>query len=209
MNEREIHSVERYTSFVIFYSTDLAYNRIKYLELFVKNSDKETRRIYWALYKRFKNYFAESIKMQGNGVSFVANCSEIIDEGVDSCLEEMQEYILNELNKHEVEDAEFIAATEVARICTEFAVIVVKDMNDIMNKKMGIHTEMCDIFDLSETLKIVDNFYYWITRKVADRNIEIGPNGEIEDYIKRLYSNIMELEHFERAYHYAIKEGNK
>lgn len=206
MNEKKFKNVRHYTDYVIFYSTDLAYNRIKDLEPYVKSSDKETKRIYWALYKRFKNFFSESIRIQGNGELFVANFSEIIDEGVDSCLEELQDFILNELLKHKVDDAEFIASTEVARICTEFAVAVVKDMDDIMKNDLGLLTELCDIFDLSETLKILDNFYSWITRKVVDRKIEIGSNGEIESFIKRLYESVMELEHFERAYNYAIKE---
>lgn len=208
MNENGIHDIEQYTACVIFYSTDLAYNRIKDLERFIATHDRETKRIWWALYKRYKNYFCESNKCQGDGVAFIAHFSEIMDEKVDACLDGLKTYIEKELKDRNIRDADFIAALEIARIATQFAVNITDSMINIMNEK-GIRTQLHEIFDLKNTLKVITNFYEWVTRHVADQQIGIGQNGELLESIRTLYKSIMEYDNFVEAYQYALKEDKK
>ena len=203
MNEKGLHDIEQYTACVIFYATDLACNKVKDCASFIDKQDKETKRIWWALYKRYKNYFYESGKVQGNGVRFIAHFSEIMDDKVDSCLDSLTEYIERELEAKCIEDYEFIAHVEVARICVQFAVNVTNSMIRIMEERK-IKTELSHVFDLTEMLDIINNFYYWITRKI---DIQVGVDSEkLLTSIRTLYSSIMEYNNFVEAYKYAIKE---
>ena len=208
MKLKSVADLEQYTAFVVMYTTDYAYNRIKDCEQFIHDKDKETKRIWGALYRRYRNYFREGAKMEGNGMRFIAFFSEHMDEKVDSCMDSLRDYMELELTKRNVEDASFFAYVEVARICTDFALYLAHSMIGIL-KERKIHTKMDPIFDMKATMKALDDLNAWITRKVSAQRIEICDTGTLTDALNKYKSSIMEYESFLESYKYAIEEDKK
>lgn len=208
MELKSVADLEQYTAFVVMYTTDYAYNRIKDCEQFIQGRDKETKRIWSALYKRYRRYFNEASKMEGNGLRFVAFFSEHMDEKIDSCMDSLREFIIKGLKEKNVENAEFFAYVEVARICTDFAIYLTQSMIEILNE-CKIQTKMDDIFDMRPTMKALDDFNSWITRKVSSQRIAMCDTGTLTDALNTYKNSIMEYGSFVESYKYAIEEDKK
>ena len=208
MGNKSIHDIEQYTACVIFYVTDMACNYIKVLEPYIPEQDRETKRIWKALYKRYRTYFRESNKVYGNGVNFIADFSSIVDDSTEECLTVLEESILEKLESHEVDNSEFISKVEIARICTDFAVTSTGSMIKAM-KEYDINATLCDTFNLTELLRVVNNFYLWVTRKIRGLNININENDEVTIATKALYEGIMQYDNFIKAYQYAVDNDKK
>ena len=208
MKLKSVADLEQYTAFVVMYTTDYAYNRIKDCERFVQGKDKETKRIWSALYKRYRNYFHEANKTEGNEIRFIAFFSEHMDEKVDSCMDALREFIIKELKEKNVEDAEFFAYVELARICTDFAIYLTHSMIGIL-KECKIQARMDDIYDMRATMKALDDFNSWITRKVAAQKIAVCDTGTLTDALNTYKNSIMEYGSFVESYKYAIEEDKQ
>lgn len=208
MEKKSLHDIEQYTACVIFYVTDMACNYIKALEPYIPEQDKETKRIWKALYKRYRTFFRDSNKVYGNGVSFIADFSSIVDDSTEACLQELEDSILNKLVIRNIENAEFISKVEIARVCTDFAVTSTGSMIKAM-KEYDINATLCDTFNLTELLRVVNNFYLWVTRKIRGLNININENDEVTNAAKTLYESIMQYDNFIKAYQYAVENDKK
>lgn len=208
MGNKSLHDIEQYTACVIFYVTDMACNYIKALEPYIPEQDKETKRIWKALYKRYRTFFRDSNKVYGNGVSFIADFSSIVDDSTEECLTMLEESILEKLESYEVDNSEFIAKVEIARVCTDFAVTSTGSMIKAM-KEYEINATLCDTFNLTELLGVVNNFYLWVTRKIRGINININENDEVTNAAKTLYESIMQYDNFIKAYQYAVENDKK
>lgn len=208
MKLNSVSDLEQYTAFVVMYTTDYAYNRIKDCEQFIQVRDKETKRIWSALHKRYRNYFHETNKMEGNGMRFVAFFSEHMDEKIDYCIDSLRDFIIRGLIDKDVEYARFFAYVEIARICTDFAIYLTQSMIGIL-KECKIQTKMDDIFDMRPTMKALDDFNSWITRKVSAHSIEICDTGTLTKALDTYKNSIMEYNSFVESYKYAIEEDKK
>lgn len=193
--------IVRYTSMVVIYSTDMAYNYIKALEPFIEHQDKETRRIYGALRKRYKRFFHYANDIYKEDVGFVADYSSIIDDRIDPIIEEFTEFVNDALESKKVPDAELIARTEMARVLTHFAVISVDCMEQVM-KESKIPTGVSNVFKMKDSASALDDLYGWVSRKVHC-DININENGEVQEFLNKLSTNVMAFDKFAEAYQQA------
>lgn len=208
MKPTRVSDLEQYTACVVFYTTDFAYNRIKDCEQFIPNRDKETKRIWGALYKRYRNYFHQTCSMEVCGINFIAFFSEHMDDKIDSCIDGLRDFMTKELEGRNIADASFFAHVEIARICTDFAIYITNSMIGIL-KECKIETNMDPIFDMRATMKALDDFNSWITRKISSQQIAICDTDRLVATLDTYKKSIMEYESFLESYKYAIEEEKK
>lgn len=193
--------IVRYTSMVVIYSTDMAYNYIKALEPLIVNQDKETKRIYGALRKRYKRFFHYANEIYKEDVGFIADYSSIIDDKIDPIIEEFTKFVNESLLSSNVVNSELIAKTEMARVLTHFSVVCVDCMEQVM-KESKIPTGVSNVFKMNESASALDDLYSWVTRKITT-NININENGEVQEFLKKLQNNVMAFDTFAKAYNEA------
>ena len=205
MSEKVKVNLARYTTLIVIYTTDMAYNAIKSLEPLLPADDKEAKRIYGALRKRYRNFFYYADKAYEGDAEMIGDFSEVIDERIDPIIEEFSEYIIRRLKQYNVENAELIAKTEIARVQTQFSVVCVEQMESIL-KEYDSNCNISEVFRMSEAAKALDDLYYWITRKL-ELTLNINENGEVREFMERLKDNITNLNKYIEAYEIASKDN--
>lgn len=201
MSKDFVEGIVRYTSMVVIYSSDMAYNYIKALEPLVAKQDRETKRIYGALRKRYKRFFYYANEIYKEDAGFVADYSSIIDDKIDPIIEEFTDFVNTSLISNHVDNAELIAKVEMARVLTHFSVVCVDCMEKVMEESK-IQTGVSHVFKMHESASALDDLYVWVTRKL-ERNININENGEVQEFLKKLQNNVMAFDTFAEAYNEA------
>ena len=207
MSEKVKVNLARYTTLIVIYTTDMAYNAIKSLEPLLPDGDKEAKRIYGALRKRYKNFFYYADKAYEEDAEMIGDFSEVIDERIDPIIGEFSEYVIRRLKEYNIDNAELIAKTEIARVQTQFSIVCVEQMQKIL-KEYDKNCNISEIFRMHEAAKALDDLYYWVTRKM-ELTLNINENGEIREFMERLNSNITNLNKYIEAYEIASNYGSK
>lgn len=207
MSEKVKVNLVRYTTLIVIYTTDMAYNAIKSLEPLLPEGDKEAKRIYGALRKRYKNFFYYADKAYEEDAEMIGDFSEVIDERIDPIINEFSEYVIRRLREYNIDNAELIAKTEIARVQTQFSIVCVEQMQKIL-KEYDKNCNISEIFRMHEAAKALDDLYYWITRKM-ELTLNINENGEIREFMERLNNNITNLNKYIEAYEIASNYGSK
>ena len=207
MSEKVKVNLARYTTLIVIYTTDMAYNAIKSLEPLLPEGDKEAKRIYGALRKRYKNFFYYADKAYEEDAEMIGDFSEVIDERIDPIIGEFSEYVIRRLKEYNIDNAELIAKTEIARVQTQFSIVCVEQMQKIL-KEYDKNCNISEIFRMHEAAKALDDLYYWVTRKM-ELTLNINENGEIREFMERLNSNITNLNKYIEAYEIASNYGSK
>lgn len=204
MNKEREDSIIRYASMVVIYSTDMAYNYIKALEPIVSYQDKETRRIYSALSKRYKRFFHTASDLYKEDEGFIADYSSIIDDRIDPMIESFTKHVYGLLRKNNIDNSELIAKTEMARALTILAVLCVDSMREVI-RQCKMNVDITSIFDMKESEKALNDLYRWVTRKITC-TIDLNENGEVKEFLDKVSSNIMAYDKFLEAYREAANE---
>lgn len=192
-----------YALYTMLYVNDLACNSVYDVRQFTIGKDKETIKIYGALKKRVDNYFShlrKTIKIEG--LYFLSDYNEVIDEAVDKHIEMLRTTIRGCLRKHDIKDDGLISNTIIAHIFVEFAITSVKTLSIEMQKEDARMKGM-NAWVLNEVQRVCRNFYFWVCRKVEDDVLKEMNNlvQPIADLISNSICNYMT---FEKAYEKAV-----
>lgn len=149
------------------YVNDLACSCI--LEMFdeIKEKDKETQKIYRALYKRMIAYQKEinsKVKKICPPDDF-AEFTSMMDDNIQPILDSLYEAVTSELNNNNVNDAEFIAKAEVARTMVDYSIFSLKTRALECRR---YDTECLLLYDLKldDIKKVVTNLSDWCMRNI-------------------------------------------
>lgn len=154
----------------IMYVNDLACNSVTEMLDYVKDQDKETRKIYGALAKRQRTYESILSKIIPNNMDFLAEYNSQMYEVVFPKIEKLTNEIEFSLKSIGTENSKFIALAEVARTIIGYSVVNVENRvkECLKYKKNAVHLRQ---YKLNDMLKIAENLSCWTSRKCKALNL--------------------------------------
>lgn len=207
MEDHRNDNVILYGTYVTLYVNDIACNAIKEIEPFLNRKDKKGLKRWHELDRCASNYFnnfRKIVKMEG--LYFLANYNEVIDECADKPLAQIETAIKYCLRRHNIKDDGLYLKTMLAHILVEFAVSTVQTLCDEF-KKDALPYEPLKRWCLQKTQNATREFYFRAC-KAVDNDVLKEMSNMIAPIVSLLTGAVACYENFERAYEYAIKEEN-
>lgn len=148
----------------ILYVNDLACYTVYNLFDLVKKQDKETRKIYGALLKRYKRYDHALFETLDDQISYVAEYNSAMEEQVMPKLNDFIDAMNNAIKGVNSDNYSFIALVEVARTMVGYSVMNVENRvkECLKFKKDSVYLRQ---YKLTEMCEIVENLSRWCSRK--------------------------------------------
>lgn len=188
------------------YANDISYFAIKGLKSYIKDKDKETRKIYGALEKRAETYYSSIMTMLKDYEYFFADYNSEMDSINDDNIAILTSKIEEIYNNAGVEDSTFLAKTEVARSIVMLSVHLI---NSMQRKLREVHIEIPTLkyFSLQEVSNVIENFSKWVNRR-NPAIVDVGKNEEIISIFNAIGETLGSYKNFEKAWYYAVKQDN-
>lgn len=196
----------KYAMYTMLYANDLACNCIIELEPYVKEKDKETKKIYKALLKRAKHYkkcIRELIGEKAN--RFLGDHNSFMDDINQECVEEYRDSIIEAYYKNGIKEFEFLGYLETAR---SLFYLSITSLDCIVEKltKEGIKSYNLKNYSLRPYSSIMDNLVKWCYRhaeKEASENLDLAKDKEVMEWFGKINENILDYESFAACYNKA------
>lgn len=204
MNKEQQANCTLYSMYTILYLNDATCNNILALSKYVKNRDKETRKIFGALEKRSFDYFYKLRKIIGlDKMYFFSDfCSEM-DGVVDPLIEKYEESIKKTYEKHGLTDCEFYAKVETIRSLSDLSIIagkrILERLLEVSDKSKNLNQYL-----LTEINRITQNFATWVYRK-EKKGIDLNKEEDVLNNLNKLYQEVIDYKNFEKSYKEALK----
>ena len=197
-----------YATYVTLYVNDIACNAIKEIEPRLNRKDKKSLKRWRELDKHVSQYFINYRKIvRLQGLYFLSNYNEIIDECADKPLTQIDTAIKYCLKRHGIKDDGLLHKTMVAHILVEFAVTTVESLCETLQKNDLPYKPLLS-WRLLKTQHATRELYFRVLRDI-DNEVLKEISSMIEPIISMLTGAVAHYENFERAYEYAIKEEEK
>lgn len=197
-----------YATYVTLYVNDIACNAVKEIEPRLNRKDKKALKRWRELNTHISHYFINYrniVKLQG--LYFLSNYNEIIDECADKPLTQIDTAIKYCLKRHGIKDDGLIHKTMAAHILVEFAVTTVDSLCETLQKNDLPYKPLLS-WRLLKTQQATRELYFRVLRDI-DNEVLKEISSMIEPIISMLTGAVAHYENFERAYEYAIKEEEK
>ena len=197
-----------YATYVTLYVNDIACNAIKEIESRLNRKDKKSLKRWRELNSHVSHYFIKYrniVKLQG--LYFLSNYNEIIDECADKPLTQIDTAIKYCLKRHGIKDDGLIHKTMAAHILVEFAVTTVDSLCDTLQKNDLPYKPLLS-WRLLKTQQATRELYFRVLRDI-DNEVLKEISSMIEPIISMLTGAVAHYENFERAYEYAIEEEKR
>lgn len=211
MEDKTNSNVAIYCVYAILYANDMSCNLIKDLAVFIKDMDKETKKIYCALMKRIRNYDTSLNKIIGNSFEFFADYNDNMDEINDECLFNFRNSIVKFYESLKFKDYEFLGYLEAAHTSLTFSENVMTVVLEVA-KKRGMDIEYLRTYNLCELKKIMDNLSYWCyrhVRKTMNESINLFEDKDIIVSFAKMNENLLNYDVFEKCYSKTVNERNE
>lgn len=210
MKDKKDSNVVLYCVYSILYANDLSCNLIKDLEKFVKNKDKETKKIYGALMKRVRNYKQMLYDIMGDAVGFFADYNSNMDDINDENLTRFRDSIVNFYKDKGFCDYEFLGYLEAAHTSLVFSNNVRNVVLDVA-KKHEVDVKRLQVYNLLELNKVMDDLSYWCyrhVRKMLVEEINLFQDKDILENFAQMNENLLNYDNFEKCYTKTVNERN-
>lgn len=189
------------------YLNDISYFAIKSLKSYVKDKDKETRKIYGALEKRAETYYGSIMTLLKGYEYFLADYNSKMDEFNDGYINDLTNKIMDIYKSAGVEDYEFLAKTEVARSLIVLSIHFV-DRMDKKLKEINREIPTLKYYSIQEIGRVVENFSKWVNRR-NPQVINVGKNEDVIALFIKIGETLGAYSNFEKAWYYAVEQDNK
>lgn len=200
-----------YVMYTMFYVNDMACNCIFDLEPYVKEKDKETKKIYGALSKRAKRYRRNMRKLIGEKANFfLATHNSNMDDINQECIEEYRDSIIEAYYKGGITEYEFLGYLETARSLFYFSIEVIEYLVDKMVKE-GLECRELKQYTLKPCSNIMDNLVKWCYRnaeKEVSDELDLTKDKEIMEWFGKINENALNYDVFLGCYEKAAKMCN-
>lgn len=196
----------KYAMYTMLYANDLACNCIIEIEPYVKEKDKETKKIYGALSKRAKRYRRNMRKLIGETANkFLADYNSMMDDINDECVENYRDSIIEAYYKGGITEYEFLGYLETARSLFYLSIASLDCIVEKLNKE-GIKSYNLKNYSLRPYSSIMDNLVKWCYRnaeKEVSEDLDLSKNEEVMDWFRKINENILDYESFATCYNKA------
>ena len=197
-----------YATYVIIYANDTACNSVLELETFIKDEDKETKKIYRALKRRaigYIRFFNELVgELSWNTSEYFSSMDEKTEVFVDGIYKEI-ECLLVECG---AEKPKLYAKLEQVRILCHIAVEI---HNSLMKEclKNNIKTYNLKCYSLKELKKVADSLSSWADRHFKSKIVcDISENNRVLDIVREINESLMSYENFFSSYELSCNVNN-
>lgn len=165
INEDFIRTISIFNA---LYVNDIACTEI--MELFddIKHKDKESQKLYKALYKRLVKYrifIMDTVKENGDIDDF-ADFNELMDNEAMPYIDKIKSMVLDEFKNHNVEDADYLSRVEMARAMVGYSIFSLRTRIKECHR-YGIDIYNLHQYELNDIKKVIDNFSDWALRNVG------------------------------------------
>lgn len=173
MESKNRYNTLLYGAYISLYANDMACNTIKGIAPYVKNKDKETRKIWGALNKRIKAYFEMvSSCVKDDGLNFLCFFNSVLDECCDEPMESMKDIVSEIIHNRGFDDDGLLLNTIIGHITVEMAVGTVGTLSGQIKKDTDNKQDL-EVWVLTDLQRVMRNFYTWVMRKVDADTIHL------------------------------------
>lgn len=173
----------------------------------IKDTDKETKRIYSAVKNRVKRYQDEVMKLSETSGDIYVNFNDSMDNYVVPLLHKYRESIEGYLSTIDgVNNAYFCSLVEVSRAMAKFSISLIHDIIMTCNKYSEDAISLA-YYKRKELLDILTNLTKWVFRKADDINYNDSPEC-VESY-KNLIDAIANVNYIGESIIFAQQLTNK
>ena len=153
-----------YVALSMLYINDMLCNLIIDLKPYVATKDKETQKIYGALLKRATTYLKKANEGSEVDIYFFSEYCTYKDDLTDSKVGALQKEIKKVLEKHNVDDGDFLSRIEVIRCLADNAIVMNGSMSKSASKVLKTAKNIRQ-YRLTEISIIANNLANWVFRK--------------------------------------------
>lgn len=197
-----------YATYVTLYANDIACNAINDIKPFINRKDKKALKTWRELDERVSRYIVNYSRIaRMEGLYFLANYNEVIDECADKPLSQIETAVKYCLKRNGVEDDGLIHKTITAHILIEFATTTIEYLCEQL-KANGLPYKPLLKWRLIKTRNAMKLFYLKVCKSINNEVIK-EIQSIIAPIISLLTGAIADYKNFERAYEYAVKEEKR
>lgn len=187
-----------YATYTMLYINDMACNEIIFLEPYIKEEHKETKKIYGALQKRAKQYLSDIRKIIGNNNLYFSEYCSAMDDFCDERLEDFKKTVVYSLQQKGVEKYELVGRLESVRILTFHAVTSAEYLIQESTKVLA-SSQNLKKYILEDIKRVADNLSKWVWFYYKLPTIDVS-DYNITDKVNALNEVLLKYEPFETAY---------
>ena len=198
-----IDNAHLYSVYTMLYSNDLACNYIKQIKELIPSEDKEAKRIFGALEKRYKRYFRTIDKLCGKGLMFYADYNGEIDDIIDESKEIYIQAVKDAYNAKDAVNSEYYTRIEIARSFLDLSISTIDSICDDLSKN-GKECSNLKTYRLLDMQNIMKNFAKWAYRKI-DFDIDFNEMESVTSSFDKFADILFDYRSFEKAYETAVR----
>ena len=189
-----------YATYVIIYANDTACNSALELETFIKDEDKETKKIYGALKKRALDYIRYFNNLVGELSWATSEYFGSMDDQLNGFIDDMYDELERTLIESGAEKPKLYAKLEQVRLLCHIAVEI---HNSLMKEcsKHNIATYSLKTYRLGELKRVSDNLSEWCDRHFkSSKPCDMSANKVLIGIMRNINTNLMSYENFIKSY---------
>ena len=189
-----------YATYVIIYANDTACNSVLELEKFIKDEDKETKKIYRALKRRALDYIRFFNNLVGELSWATSEYFGSMDDQLNGFIDDMYDELERYLKECCAEKPKLYAKLEQVRLLCHIAVDI---HNSLMNEcsKNNISTYNLESYRLSELKRVSDNLSEWADRHFKSKTpCDMSSNKRLIEMLTEIHKSLMSYENFFNSY---------
>lgn len=189
-----------YATYVIIYANDTACNSVLELETFIKDEDKETKKLYRALKRRALGYIRYFNNLVGELSWFTSEYFGSMDEGNIDLIDDMYDELERYLVECGAEKPQLYAKLEQVRLLCHIAVEI---HNSLMKEcsKNNIATYSLKSYRLGELKRVSDNLSEWCDRHFkSNKPCDMSANKVLIGIMRDINTSLMSYENFIKSY---------
>ena len=190
-----------YLMYSMLYTNDMACNVVQELEKYIKDKDKESRKIYGALKKRCNSYMTMIYDIIGSDhIDVFSEYCAAMDDKIDPLLKAFMYSVNYSYKQKGVNDGGYLATVEIVRTCIDIAVYTGKR---ILKMAISINPYALNMktYILDDTLRVADNFHEWAYFMYkGDLSVFEERDKEVVNRIHALMEGLLHADNFNYAY---------
>ena len=197
-----------YATYVIIYANDTACNSALELETFIKDEDKETKKIYGALKKRALDYIRYFNNLVGELSWATSEYFGSMDDQLNGFIDDMYDELERTLIDSGAEKPKMYAKLEQVRLLCHIAVEI---HNSLMKEcsKNNIATYSLKSYRLGELKRVSDNLSEWCDKHFkSSKPCDMSANKVLISIMRDINTNLMSYENFIKSYELSCNVNN-
>lgn len=188
-----------YATYAMLYINDITCNEILFLDNYITDKDKETKKIYGALKKRAKQYLSDIRKIVGDHNLYYSEYCSSMDDFCDEKLEDLKESIVNAIKAKGIDEYEFVGKVATVEILT-FHAITSAEYLIRESAKFAPDSNRLKKYILSDINRVANNLtkWLWLVYKIP-HGLDVSDFG-ITEKVNALNAVLLSYEPFETSY---------